>query len=159
MPDIKHILALDKMCRKTVYELQTRDRHAFPSMSLALHEVLRKRPYLWGQAATEVALASVQASVRSAAGGPKPRARPYNRQPNGGGKGQQPGAWQQPQWHRDPKGKGKEDKGKGKHKGEGKDPKGKGKHSKGKEDAKGKHKGKKGKQDHKGYLKHPKGTY
>ena len=63
LPALRHILELDKTCRETVYRLQTRDRLAFPSMSLALHEVLRRLPFLWGQAAATVSLADVQASL------------------------------------------------------------------------------------------------
>merc|ERR1711940_364258 len=62
---LRHVLALDTACRKTVYQQQTRDRGAFPTMSHALHEVLRNRTYMWGQAASEVALGVLQDGIAS----------------------------------------------------------------------------------------------
>ena len=111
----------------------------------ALHEVLRRRPFIWGQAAAEVALANAQAGLpRQPNPNGRHRARQAHREQPGGGKGDQ-------DWREDKAKKWREDKG-------GKDPKGKGKHKGGKDPkGKGKKNGKQSKDD--GYIRHPKGTW
>ena len=135
-------------------------------MSLALHEVLRRRPFMWGQAAAEVGLANAQAAIEKQ----PPRENWYKARPNQrGGRGRNGGQPFDDPWRddkakgkgnkdgKDPKGKGKNSKGK-----DGKDPKGKGKNGKGDKGGKdpkgkGKKNGKQSKDD--GYIRHPKGTW